>query len=619
MLRVKKLYEIYLLEKYVKKESWQKLVEEINKYTHGLGKFKLLVLLDNRSINYFIETTLNLPISISNLKEFIFKKSDYFRLKKMKASSLYFTLNNKNIIDIDDYFYAKNKGSVLAVTLEFIAGFKRSYLYVYKNEAYKKYLLHTNDIYSILSVDFNNNKRLSYKNASKYLDMKKIVPYLKEKTRLSILDVDASFYLQSKSYLDLDAYNFDKHSLILGSSGSGKSKFTASFIKALRENEELKEKYKVVVIDPHASLESDIGGLEDTKVIDFKRVKNSISLFDNSSADITSKVELLLDLFKSLITDQYNSKLERMLRYTICLLLYDNAFNFTNLRKVLLELEYRNNLLRKLEEALPDSVINFFLTDFNDLKAKSYMEAISPIISFIDEMDLLPVFNSKDKQETLETTIKNNFLTLFSLDGTKLGMKITKTISLLIMQQLFTLIQTYLDYHIIFIIDEVAVVEAPIISRFLSEARKYNLSLILVGQYLSQINENIRKSIFANVINYYIFRISQMDSLILTDNLNMKLLYEDSKEKRVKLLSELNNRELVVRLLCNDTLLPAFKCKSMPYESLPRKKEETKSFLSKEKQEKIEEKKKFIIDKDVKLRDILISNSTSRRDLLNNE
>ena len=342
-------------------------------------------------------------------------------------------------------------------------------------------------------------------------------------------------------------------------------------------------------------------------------------MFDNTSSDITSKIELLLDLFKSLIADQYNTKLERMLRYTTCLLLYAHSFDFTHLRKVLLELEYRNTLLKKLEDDLPESVVNFFLTDFNDLKAKSYMESISPILSFIDEVNLLPVFNAKGDFKNLKDMMENHFLTLFSLDVTKLGMKITKTLSLLVMQQLFTFIQTYPDYSILFIIDEIAVVEDPILSRYLSESRKYHLSLILIGQYLSQIDEKIRKSIFANVINYYIFRVSQMDSLLLNDNLNMKLLYDDTKENRVKLLSELNNRELVVRLSIKDTLYPAFKCRSMSFLSIPRKKE---FFQDERKIKQLENSKKkltFLIDQDIKLRDILIKNSTSRKDLVDDE
>lgn len=110
-----------------------------------------------------------------------------------------------------------------------------------------------------------------------------------------------------------------------------------------------------------------------------------------------------------------------------------------------------------------------------------------------------------------------------------------------------------------------------------------------------------------------------MDSLLLNDNLNIKLLYDDSKEKRVKLLSELNNREFVARLSIKDTLYPAFQCRSMPFESIPRKKEIMQEKEMKKKEKDFKLTKKFIIDKDIKLKDILIKNSTSRKDLVNDE
>ena len=69
-----------------------------------------------------------------------------------------------------------------------------------------------------------------------------------------------------------------------------------------------------------------------------------------------------------------------------------------------------------------------------------------------------------------------------------LGLNITKTIAGFAMQQILQLVQAHkFDEHIILVIDEVSIIENPIISRFLSEARKYNLSLILAGQYFEQI------------------------------------------------------------------------------------------------------------------------------------
>ena len=399
----------------------------------------------------------------------------------------------------------------------------------------------------------------------------------------------------------------------MGSSGCGKSKFICSMINNIYKNKNINQKYKVVVIDPHASLEKDIGGIG--KVIDFKTKMDSINLFMNDSDDIISNTELLLELIKSLIEDQYNSKLERVLRHSIYLLLNSSSFNFENLRKIILDLEYRNNLIKQ-NNNLPMSVIDFFLSDFNELKTKSYSEAISPIISFIDEMEMVPTFNNELNKTDLKETINDNFLTLFSLDRTKLGDKVIKTISGLIMQQLLNIVgKSELKEHIIFIIDEVSILQNPILERYLSESRKYNLSLILAGQYFNQLKDDLKNSIFANVSNYYIFRVSKLDANVLVDNFNIKIPLDDTRERKIKLLTELNNRELIVRIDKNGIILPAFKAATLDFNSIPR----VKRIEEERKADKIiskKEKTNFKIDSNINLKDILIKNSTSRKKVI---
>ena len=228
---------------------------------------------------------------------------------------------------------------------------------------------------------------------------------------------------------------------------------------------------------------------------------------------------------------------------------------------------------------------------------------------------MIPVFNEKETQENLKDTICDNFLTLFSLDRTKLGDKVTKTISGLVMQQLLTIIgRREINEHIIFIVDEVAVVENPILSRFLSEARKYNLSLVLAGQYFSQISESLKESIFANVVNYYIFRVSKLDANILVDNFNMKIPLDDTRDRKIKLLTELNNRECIVRLDSNGILLPAFKGVTLNYTSIPRIK---RTIINNNKinnpNNLNKSKTNFSLNSNVSLKDILISNSTNKK------
>lgn len=612
-----KTTEIYLAGKYITKEKWFEFINTISNYNGYFRSWKLIIKIEDNQIRYFVKTRCTLPTTINNLESFLLKNVDDVEAPNGYISMPYILQLGSNIVDIINNFEIRNKGNLEFVEITFRKVqsdkyFSKTNLYVRKNGNLRKYHLLFDLPNMLLSINFEGNKRYFYKEAPKYLDINKTLHLLNTDESSSILKIDTFPYLQGDFYLKQTSYSFDKHSIVFGASGCGKSKFISLLINNVNKNFDIKQKYKFVVIDPHAALENDVGGLG--RVIDFKNIYDSIDLFINKVDDVVASTELLLDLFKSLIADQYNSKLERVLRHSIHILLTDENFNFNNLRNLLLNLEYRNELIKKLKMKLPVSVIDFFLTDFNDLKTKSYGEAISPIISFIDEMEMIPVFNETQIDNNLKDTIKDNFLTLFSLDRTKLGDKVTKTISGLIMQQLLTLIQSYeIDEHIIFIIDEVAVVENPILCRFLSEARKYNLSLILAGQYFNQITEELKTSIFANVVNYYIFRISKLDANILVDNFNMKVPLDDTRERKIKLLTELNNRECIVRIDSKGILLPAFKASTLYFESIPREYIETLYEDGEEVSIANPKRSSFTINSNVKLKDILISNSTSRK------
>ena len=533
--------EIYLTKKFISKEEWLELINTISNYNGFLRKWKIIITNDRNQIRYFVKTRCSLPTTINNLNSFLLKATKEIKAPKHNYALLSLPRIGSSIIDLINYSEIRNKGTLEYLEISFLKLYEdkiksKIRFYLNKNGVIKKY----NAIFviptSILSADFEGNKRYFYKSSPKYLEINKILHLLNTDSNNALLSVDTFPYLQGNFYLNQNNFSFDKHSIIMGSSGSGKSKFISLLINNINKNDNLKQKYKIVVIDPHAALEQDIGGIG--KVIDFKSNLDSIDLFINNNDDIVASTELLLDLLKSLIADQYNSKLERVLRHSIHLLLTDESFNFRNLRRLILDLEYRNDLIKKLKYNLPVSVIDFFLSDFNDLKTKSYGETISPIIGFIDEMEMLPVFNSEQNNENLKNSIHDNFLTLFSLDRTKLGDKVTKTISGLIMQQLLTIIQKReIDEHIIFIIDEVAVVENPILSRYLSEARKYNLSLILAGQYFNQISDELKKWLsldFSNGVEVHNYVWNKLDGNIG----KAKELDEEKIQQVIKIMKE---------------------------------------------------------------------------------
>ena len=610
--------EIYLNNDFVSKDEWKKLIKIVSNYNGLFRSFKIIITNDKNNLRYFIETKCSLPPTINNLSSFLLKPSQDVPNPKAIKTSLTLPKSGKNIVDLINYNEIKNKGTLIYLEIKCrkLSEDKvktRVTFYLNQNDVIKKYILLLAIPANILSADFDSNKRFYYKKAPKYLEINKILHLLNSDTKNAILSIDTFPYLQGNFYLNQNNFSFDKHSLVIGSSGTGKSKFISMLINNINKNESLRQKYKVVVIDPHAALENDIGGLG--QVIDFKNSLSSIDLFINNSDDIIASTELLLDLLKSLLADQYNSKLERVLRHAVHLLLTASSFNFRNLRKLLLDTEYRNSLINYLKNSLPISVIDFFLSDFNDLKTKSYSDAIAPIIGFIDEMEMIPVFNNEEHSDNLKDVIHDNFLTLFSLNRTSLGDKVTKTIAGLLIQQLLTIVQRQeIKEHIIFIIDEVAVVENPILARYLSESRKYNLSLVLAGQYLNQISDGLKNAIFANVINYFIFRISKLDATLIVDNFNMKIPLDDSKEQKIKLLTELQNRECIARIEANGILMPAFKGITLDYTSVPRIKPVYLNSQANQQVSHTESNKiKFNLNCNIKLKDILISNSTNKR------
>ncbi len=620
-----KVYEIFFTTDYVKEETWLKFILYISNLNGRFRSWNIYIKFEKNKTRFFLKTRKEIPTTIGDLGEFLIKKlednKEEFRKKFLK--SIYIITSKENsVVDIYDKNESKRKRELIETKIKFWPYSKNNYfsftdLIFQKNNKllFKRAILNIPHIF--LSINFSNHTRFVHqKSVKKYLNIEKNIDLFESDNKNAVLKLDGFPYFQDKYYLNLSNYDFYKHSMIIGGSGTGKSKLICSLVKKIYENHEYRNKYKIVIIDPHASLEEDIGGLENTKVIDFESDKDSIDLFKCSSKNVVSETEIMVSLFKNLMDKEYNSKLERVLRHTIYLLIFIRKLSLKNMRKFITENEYRNYILKKYKEFIPEQINDFFYNDFNNLKTTSHQEAISPIISFIDEMEVLPCFSKEHTKDGIEETIKENFLTIISLAESKIGEKTTKTISGLIMNQLFSLMQTKkIDEHIIFIVDEVGIIQNSILKRFLSESRKFNLSLILSGQYFNQIEESLQKAIFANVINYYTFRVSRDDSIILSKNMLMELAVHDSHFAKVKMLSELADRECILRLSRFGKVLPALKGRTLDFKPIPRIKIYEKIEVEKKKEPKKENK--FSIGKDISLKKIMESQSTGRRKIAN--
>lgn len=577
--------EILLANEHTTEQDWMRFFNIISARAKGLSPVELFIVFEGNIVKFFSVSKKDLTHISNGLDGFLFqsiKESDKQLLTDVLAvKKRIYTRIPKfgTLLDFKEKYLVK-KGFDLTV-----ASFKARRVFgklLWKREFIfdvhglkkisKKFVIPL--VPKILDIDFYSNSSYVKRRVDNYLDIEKTAPFLNTRNEDPLLSVDMFPYSTREHYLNLTDFEFDKHSFIVGSSGSGKSRFIELFIDRLYSTS-LRNNYRVIVIDPHDALRENLMHLPSSRIVNFS--KEGTSLFPDSQADITASTELTSSLLLSLMGTTTNSRLERVLRFTTYVLFVAQAMSMTNVKRFLTDLDTRTQILKHVSGYIPDNIEHFFGSEFNDIRTQYYVEAIQPIVALIDEMELQPTLSAGGDVSML-SIIEENFLTVFSLNKVSMGEKVVKTVAGLLIQQIFLLAQARaFDQKIILFVDEVSVVQNPTLAAILAEARKFGMSVVLTQQYFGQVETNLQQAILSNAINYYVFKVSEDDARILEGNLSMeipKAIIEGELQKgvaetdiRVKMMTELHPRECIVRVASGGKILPAIKARTVSIDS----------------------------------------------------
>lgn len=578
-------FELYLLVDAVDRPQWQKILLGISQYIGVLKGWKFAVTIENSTIRYFIGTNKDIGLLSNNLEGVVLRPIDpeQINLAAPQSKERFVSfVSGGNILDLREKYQVKKTLELVSAVFSIkILSPAKAYVtseFVFKNAAgmfsgasKTLFFLPAN----LLAVDYETNTKYLKRTQPNYLDIQKSIHVMQSENVNAIFEVDTFPYLPKNYYLPLTSYDFDKHSFIIGASGSGKSKLISLFIDRINSNSALKQNYRIIVIDPHASLEEDLRGVQNSTVVDFKSDDQATELFAGAGTDVSAATELTGTLFKSLLAEQYNPKVERVLRFTLYVLMTAQTMSLDMLKRFVSDVELRNQVLDHVKDHVPPNIVQFFNTDYNEMRTKYFNEAILPIISLVDEMQMQEsLAGTQENAASLSSIINANFLTVFSLNKVSMGEKVVKTVAGLLIQQIFLLAQARaFNEKVILIIDEVSVVQNPALASILAEARKYNLFVFLTQQYFGQIEKPLQDAIFTNVYNYYVFRVSEEDARMLEGNLTIEMPKEillAEKEKglkesdvRVRMLTNLNSRECLLRLSGGGQIMPCIKVRTL--------------------------------------------------------
>lgn len=573
--------ELILLNDKYEADEWRKVALVIAKRVGGITGFSLSIVFQENIIRFFAHTKRDITSLSNGLDGMLIRpvspdQAIWEIPENAKSQSFLKVPTGGNVIDIrQDYKVKTGKTlDILRLDVQRLGSKMASKMTAVLSLGSEKYVSKIQlSLFPshLLALDFMENTSYIKTTMPKYLSLEKTLHVLQTFPDNALFSVPAFPYSTKDYYLHLSSYEFDKHSFIVGASGSGKSKLIQLFVDRLSLQAGARQNYRIVVIDPHASLENDLRHLADTRIVNLGN--ESTQLFPEENTDMSAATELTTTLFKSLMGAQESPRLERVLRFSIYVLLCAQIMTLQNLKEFLTQLEFRTRVLKHVDGFVPQNLLQFFATDFNEIKTQHYNEAISPIISLVDELQLQPSLVGESAQG-LSSLVQANFLTVFSLNKMSMGEKAVKIVAGLLIQQMFLLAQSRVTpQRLILIIDEVSVVQNPAIASILAEARKFNLSIILTQQYFGQIDKNLRNAILGNTVNYYVFRVSNEDAAELADNIVFEIPPEvllQTKEKgldeagtKAAIMTGLSPREAIVRVSANGQMLPGIKVRTV--------------------------------------------------------
>ncbi|MEX0869858.1 MAG: DUF87 domain-containing protein [Candidatus Spechtbacterales bacterium] len=380
----------------------------------------------------------------------------------------------------------------------------------------------------------------------------------------------------TSSVVKLSKNDRRRHMYVIGQTGTGKSIFMYNQIRQDILNGE-----GVAVIDPHGDLaEKAYAAVPPERkddVVWFDPGDTSIPFGLNMLEYNTAKPEQktlvvneLLAIFRKLFHEETMGPVfDQYFRNAALLLLGDYEHEIPTLLdipKVLTDEHYRRDKLSREQNPV---VKNFWEKEAEKAGGEAALNNIAPYITskingFVADEFMRPIISQKKSSLNFREAMDSKKIILVNLSKGKLGELNANLIGLIIVGKLLIASLSRVDVpedarpDFFLYIDEFQNFTTNSISQILSEARKYRLNLIIAHQFIQQLDEGIRNSVFGNVGSMAAFRVGADDAEFLKSQFDPVFTPQD--------LMNLDNFNAILKLLIDNQTSKPFNIKTYPPE-----------------------------------------------------
>lgn len=358
-----------------------------------------------------------------------------------------------------------------------------------------------------------------------------------------------------------------KHVYIIGKTGTGKSTLIANMIiNDMRNNKGL------CIIDPHGDLSEIILNyvpsfrVNDVVYLDPSDPKYAFS-FNPLEIKNQHQKELVVSgivaIFHKLYAYSWGPRLEYILRNAVLSVIDLPDATLLMVPQILTNDDFRKKALEQIKDPILHS---FWTNEFEKMPDRLKYEAMSPILNkvgqFISSTTMRNIIKNPKSTIDLEKIMNEGKILIFNLSQGKIGednaallgaMTITK-LQLAAMNRVSVKEEERKDFYLY--VDEFQNFATTSFIKILSEARKYRLNLILANQYIAQIPEDVRSSIFGNAGTMLSFLLGAEDSPYMAREFGERFKEED--------LIVLGNYQAIIKLSVDGITQAPFVCQTLP-------------------------------------------------------
>ncbi|MFH0928042.1 MAG: type IV secretory system conjugative DNA transfer family protein [bacterium] len=357
-----------------------------------------------------------------------------------------------------------------------------------------------------------------------------------------------------------------RHLYVVGKSGVGKSRLLEKLIA-----DDIKNHKGVCVIDPHGDLIQSVlyhvpeSRIEDVVYFNPADIECPIAFnpLDNVAREFKQQVtQGLIEIFKKFFGADWSPKIEHVFRFTVLALLDFKKATILSMQKMLTDRPYRQMVIAEIQDHV---VKKFWANEFSSWSEKFDNEAIVPLVNKLgqflsNEMVRNIVAQQKNKVD-FDDIMNRERILLVELSKGKLGEENSSLLgSLLItkieqqgMARAFVSQGERKDFYLY--VDEFQNFATKTFDNILSEARKYRLDLTISHQYLGQLMDSTRETVFGNVGSIITFRLGADDSAYISKELAPRFMAND--------VMNLGVREMYLKMSIGGLVTPAFSARTV--------------------------------------------------------